>query len=135
VSERQNQELNKYLRREYKNMGDDWLKTLLSSPLETKLRAKAEIERGKVMGLLLYRSHDTVSLAPPISLEKERRKLYFETRYSSYEAGLRAMLVPYNIFFIKDAECIRQVLGLPESGVEPVLLESFQYTVLTFSLC
>ena len=120
---RQNKGLNEYLRKEYKNMGVEWVKELLSSPLEAKLKAKATIERAKVMGLMLYRSHVTGSLAPPISFKKERAKPDFEARYSSYEAGFRAILLPHNVYFIQDAMSIREVLGLPESGVEPVLPE------------
>ncbi len=118
MSNDRQQQLHDYLRREYSYLGERGLEALLRLPLQRKLAAKAEIEQAKVKGL--YRFYVTGSLAPPVSPETRGGKRAFVARYSSYEAGLRARLLPHNVYFIEDAAAVRQVLGLPTAGIEPV---------------
>ncbi len=118
MSSDRHQQLHDYLRLEYSYLGERELKRLLRLPLKRKLAAKAEIEQVKVKGL--YRYHVTGLLAPPVSPETRGRKRAFAARYSSYEAALRARLLPHNVYFIEDAAVVRRVLDLPPAGIEPV---------------
>ncbi len=125
--------LDAYLRREYAYLGSEGVEELLRRTPQEKQYLKSLIEREKLQDCLLRRARLFGSLGPPFlpkaltpgpKRPEEEAQRPFVGRYSSHEAGIRASLLPDNLYFAQDAVVVREVLGLPTDGVQGVLMEA-----------
>lgn len=126
------QVLDVYLQQEYGYLGPAELAGLLTRNPAEKRYLQGMAEQRKLTGCIFRYSQVMGALGPPFLpqalqpgsvLSQPEAKRPFEGRYSSHEAGIRAQLLPDNLYFSNDAAVVRQVLGLPCTGVAEVAVE------------